>query len=91
MDYIELNLLEMLDTYGEDKLQSILSSFMYFFLCFFLLFFLNCKLKPRQPLMDSPQNTCDSEGQQSFIAKIDHVSSQNATAKRTSIGAVFSA
>lgn len=23
MDYIELNLLEMLDTYGEDKLQSI--------------------------------------------------------------------
>ncbi len=25
MDYIELNLLEMLDTYGEDKLQSILS------------------------------------------------------------------
>ena len=26
MDYIELNLLEMLDTYGEDKLQSILSS-----------------------------------------------------------------
>ena len=28
MDYIELNLLEMLDTYGEDKLQSILSSFM---------------------------------------------------------------
>lgn len=29
MDYIELNLLEMLDIYGEDKLQSILSSFMY--------------------------------------------------------------
>ena len=28
MDYIELNLLEMLDTYGEDKLQSILSRFM---------------------------------------------------------------
>lgn len=28
MDYIELNLLEMLDTYGEDKLQSILSHFM---------------------------------------------------------------
>ena len=28
MDYIELNLLEMLNTYGEDKLQSILSSFM---------------------------------------------------------------
>ena len=25
MDYIELNLLEMLDIYGEDKLQSILS------------------------------------------------------------------
>ena len=25
MDYVELNLLEMLDTYGEDKLQSILS------------------------------------------------------------------
>ena len=28
MDYIELNLLEMLDTYGEDKLRSILSRFM---------------------------------------------------------------
>ena len=28
MDYIELNLLEMLDTYGEDKLQAILSRFM---------------------------------------------------------------
>lgn len=28
MDYVELNLLEMLDTYGEDKLQSILSRFM---------------------------------------------------------------
>lgn len=28
MDYIELNLLEMFDTYGEDKLQSILSRFM---------------------------------------------------------------
>lgn len=28
MDYIELNLLEMLDTYGEDKLQAILSCFM---------------------------------------------------------------
>ena len=28
MDYIELNLLEMLDIYGEDKLQSILSRFM---------------------------------------------------------------
>nr|WP_248628894.1 GNAT family acetyltransferase [Enterococcus cecorum] len=27
MNYIELNLLEMLDTYGEDKLKSILSSF----------------------------------------------------------------
>ena len=27
MDYIELNLLEMLDIYGEDKLQSILSRF----------------------------------------------------------------
>ncbi|MDO4268702.1 MAG: N-acetyltransferase [Eubacteriales bacterium] len=27
MDYIELNLLEMLDTYGEDKLQAILSCF----------------------------------------------------------------
>ncbi len=25
MDYIELNLLEMLDTYGEDRLQPILS------------------------------------------------------------------
>lgn len=28
MDYIELNLLEMLDTYGEDKLQAVLSRFM---------------------------------------------------------------
>lgn len=28
MDYIELNLLEMLDTYGEDKLQAFLSRFM---------------------------------------------------------------
>lgn len=28
MDYIELNLLEMLNTYGEDKLQAILSRFM---------------------------------------------------------------
>lgn len=28
MDYIELNLLELLDTYGEDKLQTILSRFM---------------------------------------------------------------
>ena len=28
MDYIELNLLEMLDTYGEDRLQFILSRFM---------------------------------------------------------------
>lgn len=28
MDYIELNLLEMLGTYGEDKLQAILSRFM---------------------------------------------------------------
>lgn len=28
MDYIELNLLEMLDTYGEDKLQTVLSRFM---------------------------------------------------------------
>lgn len=28
MDYIELNLLEMLDTYGEDKLQAVLSHFM---------------------------------------------------------------
>lgn len=28
MDYIELNLLEMLDTYGEDKINSILSRFM---------------------------------------------------------------
>lgn len=28
MDYIELNLLEMLDAYGENKLQSILSHFM---------------------------------------------------------------
>ncbi|HJC63218.1 MAG TPA: N-acetyltransferase [Candidatus Blautia merdavium] len=27
MDYIELNLLEMLDTYGEDKLQAVLSCF----------------------------------------------------------------
>ena len=28
MDYIELNLLEMPDTYGEDKLQAVLSRFM---------------------------------------------------------------
>lgn len=28
MDYIELNLLDMLDTYGEDKLKAILSCFM---------------------------------------------------------------
>ena len=28
MDYVELNLLEMLDTYGEEKLQAILSRFM---------------------------------------------------------------
>ena len=28
MDYIELNLLEMLDTYGEEKLQAVLSRFM---------------------------------------------------------------
>ena len=27
MDYIELNLLEMLDTYGEDKLKAFLSRF----------------------------------------------------------------
>ena len=27
MDYIELNLLEMLDIYGEDKLQAVLSCF----------------------------------------------------------------
>ena len=29
MDYIELNLLEMLDTYGEDKLQAFLSRLMF--------------------------------------------------------------
>lgn len=28
MDYVELNLLEMLDTYGEEKLQALLSCFM---------------------------------------------------------------
>ena len=28
MDYIELNLLDMLDTYGEDRLKTILSPFM---------------------------------------------------------------